>query len=156
MSVSKVQFTRALPVIPSDKANVPSPYLIVSGLATDVGTNQLICADVDFIEVNVQPGDIVYDIPAQRAVTVVSVIDANTLEINDDVISTGELFRIYQASSQTGLGNQGCCLLSNGTADADVVTIGGDSVVLHLAEGIVCPVQVIKVNSSGTDLVALW
>jgi hypothetical protein len=157
MSVFKSQFTRALTVLPSNDANIPFPSPIVSSITTGGATNQLIDSAVDFITLNVQAGDIVYNTSANQAATVVGVIDANTLELNADIMGLGDNYVIYQASAQTGLGNTGCYLLPTDNSNLTVTTIGGDYVTIFCYGGVFLPLQVLKLHSVGSGTVtALW
>lgn len=159
MSVFKSEFTRALKTIPSANCNIPSPNVIVSSLTTDTAVNQLIDGAVDFITLNVQAGDVVYNTSANQAATVVGVIDANTLELNADVAPTGDNYTIYQASSQTGLGNTGCCLyFQEEDASIEVTTLGQENVLINKTTKGVLLLQVVALKDhSGTNHpIALW
>jgi len=164
MSVFKTTFSRALNVYPSDNANIPFPTVITSGTNTSTSTDQLVDNSVDFIALNVKEGDIVYNVTAGTSATVVNVTNSETLDLNADIFTTTpEEYIVYQASSQSGLGNQGCYLyIGNATDGAiTVTTIGGDIVTFNgLVSGTILPVQVIKLNTTGTSDVAkiraLW
>jgi len=156
MSVFKSKFTRALTVIPSANCNIPSPTLIINSLTTDTATNQLIDGTADFTALNVQAGDIVYNISANQAATVLGVFDNYTLDLNADIVPTGDYYRIYQASSQTGLGNTGAILLLSENCNAEIVTIGGDELTIAITAGVL-PIQVLKLTSlSAGTAIALW
>jgi hypothetical protein len=160
MSVFKSQFSRALRVIPSDNAVIPSPYLIHTGANTGVQTNKLISITGDFIADNVKTGDVVYDISAGTAATVVSVDSQTQITLNANIFTTGgQTFRIYQQSSQTGAGNTGCFLYVGGAGNVTVTTLGGDDVTFNAVPvGTVLPVQVLAIKSSTTATLinALW
>jgi hypothetical protein len=161
MSVFKTTFSRALSVIPSDNAVIPSPYLIHTGANTSVVTNKLITVTGDFIFDNVKTGDVVYNISSSTAATVVSVDSETQITLNANIFTTGgQTFRIYQQSSQTGLGNTGAFLYVGGAGNVAVTTIGGDDVTFNAVPiGTVLPVQVLKLKSTGTTATlvnALW
>lgn len=161
MSVFKSQFSRALSVIPSDNAVVPSPYLIHTGVNTSVVTNKLITVTGDFIFDNIKTGDVVYNISGSSAATVVTVDSETQITLNANIFTTGgQTFRIYQQSPQTGLGNTGAFLFIGGAGNVAVTTIGGDDVTFNATPiGTVLPVQVLKVKSTGTTATlinALW
>jgi hypothetical protein len=161
MSVFKTTFSRALRVIPSDNAVIPSPYLVHIGANTGVQTNKLISITGNFISDNVKTGDVVYDISAGTAATVVSVDSQTQLTLNANIFTTGgQSFRIYQQSSQTGNGNTGCYLYIGGSGNVSVVTIGGDEVIFNaVPAGTTLPIQVLKVKSTGTTATlinSLW
>lgn len=163
MSVFQSQYTRALKVIPSDNANIPTPNLIGSGTTTDGGvTNYLIDANADFVRDNIAAGDIIYTL-TNTAATVVKVVDANTLILNANISpSLGVFYYIYNASSQTSNGNPGCYLYIGTAGNVTVTTIGQDIVTFFsVVAGTVLPVQVVKVHSSEegttvTSIIALW
>lgn len=163
MSVFKSQFSRALKVIPSDDANIPTPFVVTSGTNTSTATNQLISSSSSFQTTNVAVGDVVYNTTDSTAATVVSVTNATTIVLNADIFTaTSKAFIIYQQSPQTGGGNSGCNLYIGGAGNAVVTTIGNDIVTFSgLLAGTVLPVQVFKVASSGsgttaTLIIALW
>lgn len=160
MSVFKTTFSRALRVIPSDNALIPSPYLIHTGANTGVATNKLITITGDFVFDNIKVGDIVYNISAGTAATVVSVDSETQITLNANIFTTGgQSFKIYQQSSQTGLGNQGSFLYVGGAGNVTVTTIGGDDVTFNAVPvGTILYVQVLAVKSSTTATLinALW
>jgi hypothetical protein len=157
MGVFKSQFTRALNVIPSANCNIPYPNAIVSSTTTDSSPNNLIDSSVDFIALNVQAGDIVYNISANQAATVAGVIDSTTLSLNADIAPPGDDYVVYQASSQTGLGNTGAFLLFSAAATAVITTIGSDELTVGASVGVL-PIQVLKLTSTsgGATVTALW
>lgn len=163
MSVFKTTFSRALRVIPTDNAVVPSPQPIITGTNTSAITNQLVDASVDFVNLNVSVGDVIYNITDGTAATVISVLSSTVVVINSNIFtSTGKTYVIYQQSAQTSYGNSGCFLFVGGAGNVAVTTIGGDDVVFNAVPvGTILPVQVLKVKSSGsgttaTLINALW
>lgn len=162
MSNQILQAGRALAVIPSDNARIPYPQVIVSGSNEDPATNLLVDPNTnDFLLSGVATGDVVYNITAQLAATVVRVIDVFTIELNADIFTTtGDEYIIYQQSPQTGGGNQGCVLYVGGTGDLEVVTTGFDDVTFFgIIGGSFIPVHVVQVKStltSATNIIALW
>lgn len=161
MSVFKTTFSRALSVIPSDNVVIPTPYLIHAGANTGVATNKLITITGDFVFDNIKAGDVVYNISSSTAATVVAVDSQTQLTLNANIFTTGgQTFRVYQQSSQTGLGNTGAFLYVGGAGNVAVTTIGGDDVTFNAVPiGTVLPVQVLKLKSSGTTATlvnALW
>lgn len=160
MSVFKTTFSRALRVIPSDNAVVPSPYLIHTGVNTGVQTNKLITITGDFLFDNVKAGDVVYNISSGTAATVVSADSQTQITLNANIFTTGgQSFRIYQQSPQTGSGNTGAFLYVGGAGNVTVTTIGGDDVTFNAVPiGTILYVQVLAVKSSTTATLinALW
>lgn len=163
MSVFKTTFSRALAVIPSDNANVPFPAPATSGTNTSVFVASLVSSTSNFLTSRVATGDIVYNTTDGSAATVLLVVNATTLLLNDDIFTaTAKDFVVYQASSQTTIGNQGCFLYIGGAGNVKVTTIGQDILTFSGAlAGTVLPIQVLKVHSlaSGTTATlinALW
>jgi len=161
MATQKLQASRALIVLPSDSTNIPSINLVHSGVNTSTGTNLLISITATFITDNVQAGDVVYNISDGTSATVVSVQSETQLTLNSNIfLLGGKSFSIYQQSSQTGLGNQGCVLYVGTTGDVKVITSGNDTITfINVQSGTFFPVNVIKVFATGTtasNIVALW
>lgn len=164
MSVFKTTFSRAINAYPSDFANIPSPTVITSGFNTSlIGLKD---SSATFITDNIQEGDIVYNVTEGASATVMVVISQEEIQLNSDIFTDiDQEYIIYQASSQTGLGNPGCYLYigqatdNNGTVT--VTTIGGDIVSFYgVANGTVLPIQVIKLHLENTlnvaEILALW
>lgn len=160
MSIFKSTFSRALPVIKSDNANIPYPALIESGTNTSTAASQLIDTAATFVTNMVAPGDIIYNTTDSTAATVVSVTDETTLVLNANIFAaTAKAYTVYQASPQTTIGNAGCFLYVGGAGTLVVTTIGGDILTFTgVAAGTILPVQVIKLASasSATLVNALW
>jgi len=175
MATQKLQPTKALTIIPSDNANIPTPNLLKSGVTTDKGINKLIDSNVNFFEYvpseaanstnnfqyNVNVGDVVYNVLTNTAATIVEVIGQHELLLNDDIIpDAGYPYSIYQDGAQTGLGNQGAVLYVGGAGDLRVTTSGNDIVVfVGVSAGTFFPVNVVKLHASGTtctNIIALW
>jgi len=160
MSVFKSTFSRALPVIKSDNANIPYPSPAQTGTNTSTAASQLIDTAATFVTNNINPGDIVYNTTDSTAATVVSVTNETTLVLNANIFAaTAKDYVVYQASPQTTIGNAGCYLYVGGTGTLVVTTIGGDILTFTaVPAGTVLPVQVIKLASasSATSVNALW
>lgn len=167
MPTQKLQPSRALQVIPSDDANIPTPNLLVTGTATSTVTNQLVDSTANFIvttttgvQYAVNTGDIVYNGSIDQIATIVQVIDANTLLLNVDIMGSGDSYSIYQEGPQTGLNNQGAVLYIGGAGNIRVTTSGNDIITFTgIQAGTFFPVNVVKVWSAGTDcteIIALW
>jgi hypothetical protein len=161
MSVFKTTFSRALRVIPSDNAVVPSVQQISTGTNTSAVTNQLVNSAGNFINLNVAVGDVVYNITDSTAATVVSVSSASVIVLNADIFAaTSKTYVIYQQSAQTGSGNTGAFLFIGGAGNVAVTTLGNDEVIFNAVPvGTILAVQVLKVKSTGTTATlinALW
>lgn len=160
MSVFKSEFSRALSVIKSDNANIPYPADAASGTNTATGANQLIDSAATFVTKAIAPGDIVYNTTDGTAATVVSVTNQTTLVLNANIFAaTAKAYVVYQASSQTTIGNAGCYLYVGGGGTLVVTTASGDIVTFTgVIAGTILPVQVIKLASASTatSVIALW
>jgi len=167
MPTQKLQPSRAIQVIPSNNANIPTPNLLVTGTATSAVTNQLVDSTANFIvttttgvQYAVNTGDIVYNGSTDQIATIVQVIDANTLLLNVDIMGSGDSYSIYQEGPQTGLNNQGAVLYIGGAGNIRVTTSGNDIITFAgIQAGTFFPVNVVKVWSAGTDcteIIALW
>jgi hypothetical protein len=163
MGVFKSVFTRAIEVIPSANCLIPNPALLtVSDLTTGVATDQLACNNVNFIQLNVQVGDIVYNYTDVLAATVVQVIDANTLLLNADIFAgVGTAFNIYAGTQNSG--SLAGCVLCNPSGVSrvsltNVETIGGDiidEIAIPSAQNILL-IQVKAVEAADAPVFALW
>ena len=117
--------------------------------------NRLYDEQVNFIALNVGVGDIVYNNTSNLGATVLEVESQYGLVLNADIASSaGDSYTIYQASAQTGLGNQGCCLLAMDNDNVSIVTIGGDNVTIYIQKGNILPLQVKKITYG--NVIALW
>jgi len=155
--------SRALEVILSDTADIPTPYLITSGTATDDTVGQLIDENNHFIDAGVNIGDIVYLLNTPASVTIIGVTrDTLTFQESATVV-TGDIYSIYQQSPITGSQNQGCllyvsCVAGEGTLQ--VTTAGNDIIFFQGLSSGVLPVRVKRAwrenrNIAGNPI-ALW
>ena len=161
MSVFKSQFSRALKVIPSDNANIPFINVVKQGTTTGVQVSKLKDNNGNFIVNNVAIGDIVYNTTTSLAATVVSLQDSTTVFLNANIfLAAGDSYVIYQASAQTGIGNEGCCLYVGGAGNIAVTTIGDDVITFNaVPAGTILQVQVYRLSATGTtatNINALW
>lgn len=175
MATQKLQPTKALTIIPSDNANIPTPNLLKSGVTTSKDTNKLIDSNVNFfeyvpseaenstnnIQYNVNVGDVVYNVLTNTAATIVEVIGQHELLLNADIIpDAGYPYSIYQEGPQTGLGNQGAVLYIGTGGVLKVTTSGNDDVSFaNIQDGTFFPINVVKVFYTETtcaNIIALW
>mgnify|MGYP003629329982 CR=1 FL=1 len=130
MAYQKLQAYRAIPVIPSDVVNIPNPAAgQITGTTTATTTNKLVNSAAKFLT-SVPPGELIR-------------------------VGFGESYIIYGEATSEG------CVLYCGTAgNINVVTAGGDQITFSgVNTGAFVPVQVLRVNSTGTsasNIVALW
>lgn len=167
MPAQKLQPSRALQVITSDNASVPTPNLLVSGIATSTVASQLVDSTANFIvgpalgpQYKVNVGDVVYNTTTNQAATIVQVIDNITLLLNANIVSSGNSYSIYQQGAQTGLGNQGAVLYVGTGGNIKVTTSGNDILTfVNVQDGTFFPINVLKVFATGTtasNIIALW
>lgn len=161
MPTQKLQPSRALTVIKSDNADIPSINLVDLGVNTSITSLRLVSSGSTFVTDNVKVGDVVYNLTDGLAATVVSVVSQTEVVLNADIFTaTAKTFQIYQQSPQTGLGNQGCVLYIGTGGDIKVLTSGNDVVTfVNVQDGIFFPINVIKVYETGTsalNIIALW
>lgn len=167
MSVFKTTFSRALKVYKSNYSNIPFINVIKSGNSDSSNTlsDTLIDPNAVFVKDNVKVGDIVYNNTTYQSATIINVTDTE-LTLNADIFqSVSQSYTIFQASSETGLSNQGCYLYigvaTENNGAVTVTTIGGDVVTFFgVASGSILPVQVIKLHATDTEnvneIIALW
>jgi hypothetical protein len=152
----KLQVGTALNIFKSDNANIPIPAVITSGISGSVSANQLEDVTGQFVTLNVQTGDVVYNNTTGSAATVTRVLDEENLLLNADIfLASGNSFTIYTQN------NKEACVLYVGTGgNLRVLTASGQDVTFaNTVGGTFLPVQVLKVFSTGTaasNLVALW
>lgn len=154
MASQKLQVGRALSIFKTNNTDIPFPGVTVSDSATSIVANQLVCSNVDFEALGVKVGDIVWNTTGSTSANVVRVIDANTLELDNDIFAGLDNFSLFQ-----GGGNNGCVLYIGGAGNVNVETIGGDDVTfVGMVAGQFVPVQVLKLKSgtTATDILALW
>ena len=160
----KLQVSRALNVIPSDATNIPMPNVIVQSQTTSFATNKLIDSTKNFSSsgvnpLNVQVGDIVYDISNSSAGMVINVDSATQLTLNVNMIGGLDFYTLYSGTNITGT-VEPCVLYVGIGGDMDIVTAGGDLVYLNgVPSGSFLPIQVIRVGTATTtasNIVALW
>lgn len=165
MSGFNLTYSRALSVIKSENANIPYPAVAQTGANTSiVAAFNLQDSNATFITNSIAAGDIVYNITDGTAAMVVSVAGQQSLFMNADIFpsvgGTGKNYIIYQASSQTTIGNYGCYLYVGGAGNVVVDTIGSDLSITFAAVpvGTILPVQVKKLRSAttATNIIALW
>lgn len=158
MATPKLQTGRALAVIKSDNCNIPFPQIVISGTNTATGLLPLLIdANVDFGELGVQAGDIVYNTTSNVAATVVKLLGTpqNTLELNSNIFSSsGQNYIVYKNTPKDG-----AVLYVGGAGNLVIQTEAGDDITLYgVLAGSFIPVYTTKVYSATTasNIVALW
>lgn len=152
----KLQTATALAVTKSDNANIPFPAIVAQGVNNTVIANELEDTDVDFVALNVQVGDVVYNTTDGTAATVTQVINNTRLLLNADIFTAVAKSYIVYANNN----KEGCVLYVGTGGNLRVLTAGGQDVTFaNIIGGTFLPVQVLKVFATGTaasNIVALW
>ena len=104
-------------------------------------------AAANFISINVLPGDVIYNTTTSTSTIVMSVLNATTIVVNDDIfLASPNAYSIY--SPATGVGP---VLYVGVGGDVNVVTEGGDTVLFENVQGgTFMPVMVKEVKASFT------
>ncbi len=155
MAYQKLQGYRAWPVNKSDNTDIPNIGIEgPSGTTTSAATKQLIDSNANFTAETVQTGMIVVNTTDGTQTTVLSIENATTLNVTDDIMANAEAYQLYD-------GNQEGAVLYIGTAgNLKVTTAGGDEITFQgVNTGTFFPVNVVKVFATGTsadNIIALW
>jgi len=167
MSLSLTQFTRSLKVHAS-AYDIPAPYILQEGVQTDFPTSEVegyfLFSTTPLKTNGVTVGDVIYVYNSsdvfQFVTTVQTITNDDYAIYTTDAIDNGYKFTIYQQSAQSGLGNQGCFLMSvNDNVTIDVETLTGNTITgIILNSNDVLPIQVRKLLTSTNDdaIYALW
>lgn len=157
MPTLKLQVSRALPIYPTDNAQIPYPgNLLVSDSNTSVTANKLVCSTGDFVNRGVRIGDIVWNSAANTYATVTNVDSATQLSLNADIFTASPVtFQLFDAPQDSA-----GCVLYIGTTGNLVVLTSGDDIVTFTAipAGTFLPVNVKQVYAATTasNIIALW
>ncbi len=155
MAYQKLQGYRAWSVNKSDNTDIPNIGIEgPSGTTTSAATKQLIDSNANFTAETVQTGMIVVNTTDGTQTTVLSIENATTLNVTDDIMANAEAYQLYD-------GNQEGAVLYIGTAgNLKVTTAGGDEITFQgVNTGTFFPVNVVKVFATGTsadNIIALW
>jgi hypothetical protein len=172
--MAKNQPIKAIDVVPSDTINIPEPGSYATGTNAQIGAGLLILdLTANFQGVSnpgntgvsnkVAIGDVVYVTDAAGAVTARTVVavDSNTqLTLSGIVSGTPGTYAIYKsnggAQTQPIVGHEGYSLYVGGAGNGNLSVVPAsstDTVVLKgVAAGSFIPLQVTRVNSTGTDV----
>lgn len=176
--MAKNQPIKAIDVVPSDTINIPEPGSYITGFQILAGPpNTTIIGQGPFKGVSnpgntgysnkVEAGDVVYVTDAAGVITIATVTSVDTnfqLTLSTAVPGNPATYAIYRSNGQDhpslGLsgraGREGYSLYVGGTGSGNlsVVPAGStDTVVLKgVSAGAFIPLQVTRVNSTGTDV----
>ena len=153
MAYQKLQGNSALNITPLDGYNIPSNILSASGSATATTASKLVDSAATFVG-KVKVGDVVYK-PSNYAMAGVTAIDSDTqLSLSVDIIASGNDYSIYRPLKS------GAVLYIGGAGNLSVqFADGGTAVFTGILAGSFFPLNVVRVNSTGTqatDIVAIW
>lgn len=124
MSSQKLQPIRAIEVYPSDTVDIPNPSnLRASGTTTSTVSNKLVDSSASFKTPIIMPKDIVYNTTDKTCTTVKQVVDANTILLEDNIMASGEDYKIFHWEKA-----EGAVLRVGVGGTASFMTYGGDTV----------------------------
>lgn len=158
MAYQKLQGIRAINVYPQDNVQIPPPSAqIASGTNDAVVVGYLQDSTVDFFELGVKSGDTVYNTSTGAAATVLNVVTATDLLLNNDIfLATPNNYAVYSK----GIGEDGPVLYVGTGGTLVIKTAGLDEVTFtNVANGSFIPIMVYSVQATGTtcsDIIALW
>lgn len=153
MAYQKLQGNSALNITPLDGYNIPSNILSASGSATNTVANSLVDSAASFVG-KVKVGDIVYK-ASDYTMAGVTAVDSDTqLSLSVNIITSGDAYAIYRPLKS------GAVLYIGGDGDLSVqFADGGTAVFTALLAGTFFPLNVVRVNATGTtatNIVAIW
>jgi hypothetical protein len=156
MAYQKLQQLRAITVIPSDSV-IPMPGgEVASGTTAAIGASVLLAPTGTTFLGKVTAGAVAYNTTTNKVANVIGIED-DKLFIDDNIFFViGDDFIVYNIQP-----NIGPVLYVGGTGDLDIITAGGDAVVMTgVQAGTVLPIMVSKVldtaTTTATNIVALW
>ena len=155
MADLKLQASRALAGVPSDKIGIPDVGISpASGTQTSATANKLTDTGATFETSGVKAGMIVHDTTGGSIATVTAVDSETVLSLSADIFTATEDYVIYEGATED------CALYVGGAGDVEVVTSGGDTVIFSaVPAGSFLPINVKQVKSGSTSatlMVALW
>ena len=167
MAYQKLQAGKAWEVNRSDNTDIPNTGLDgVSGTTTTGSATQLIDASrtgtdignlvtLNFLEAGVQMGMIIVNTTDGTQTTVKQVVNATTLDVDQNIFTTtGKAYEIY------GSNQEGAVLYIGTTGTLRVTTVAGDDVTFQgVNTGTFFPVHIKKVwltGTTATNIIALW
>jgi len=169
---------KAVEVRKSNNINIPQPGSYISGTnsAGGFGGDTIIDLNANFLGVSnpgntgfsnkVAIGDVVYidDVLGSPVVGLVSEVVSNTsIKVSEVLASGTSAYKIYRSngtfarlssSSKTGIEGYSLYIGGGGSGNLSVIPAGSeDTVILKgVAAGSFIPLQVVRVNSTGTDV----
>ena len=157
---------KSFEILASDTIPIPSPYSVpLIGTTTNTRADGLEDSSEDFS--NVVVGDIVYNTTDSTLTTVTGLVNSTTLDLADNIFTTGENYIIWQAGPifEKRIESSSGCLLYVGSnvakgnmtigdqyGDVKVKTTQGDIVTFNnFPVGNYLPIQIVQLYLTGTD-----
>lgn len=170
--VTKTNYQRAITVIQSDTVEIPCPWLrVMTGTSTSVGGGPgapnlglIQVSGINFYSMNIKAGDIIINKTASpnTIAYVTAIPQADALYLSANIFSVAASnFELYISQGNAGV-TYDAPVIYNPTAgnNYSVLTAGNDTVTFNSVPIGVLPVQVSRVNVTGstasTTLIALW
>tara|TARA_Y100000592_G_scaffold95661_1_gene162676 strand:- start:4455 stop:4949 length:495 start_codon:yes stop_codon:yes gene_type:complete len=144
---------RAIEVVPSDTINIPHPAFRRFTSTTTAGTGAATLVDssatfeTDEANGALAIGDIIYVIGAPNTIHEVVSIDSQTQLTITGTAASGAEYRVYEAGK-----NNGCTLIVTIASALSVETLGGDVVNFTASVPEQFPLQVVRVNDTGSTI----
>ena len=167
---------KAIDVIKDDNINIPQPGSYISGTNATTNGNTIIDLSANFLGVSnpgntgfsnkVNIGDIVYindPLGVLKAAAISEIVSNTELKVLGVIISGTSTYKIYRTNgpygglaSQSVTGLEGYSLYIGGAGSGNLSVVPAastDTVILKgVAAGSFIPLQVVRVNSTGTDV----
>lgn len=176
MAYQKLQSREALAVIPNDTVRIPDPSSVVVldtatgatvSTANVASTTLTDTSGVDFEDLGIKAGMIVYDTTAAKAYTVVSVDSPTQLTITGSTAGgASDSYSIY-AKATNGctlfVGSEGGLTVrmaeQNGNTTTAAAPANQTVSFFNIANASFLPIQVVQVTTTGTSasgIIAMW
>lgn len=157
MADLKLQVSRTIDVVPSDTINIPQPWTEAVSGTSDTASGGAFLKDTTatFQSDGILVGAVVYETAGTKAVATVLSVDSDTqLTLSADIFPLGtETYTIYNKTTDD------CSWYVGVSGNISAVTSGGDTVTLLAVPVGWQPLQIKRINSTGTtatDIVAAW
>jgi len=162
-SAFKTNYQRAITIIQSDTVEIPCPWLMVmTGASTSVGLNTIQVTGANFYTLNIKAGDIIINKTANTISYVRGIIQADALDLVSNIFTVQPSnFELYYSQENAGISYDAPVIYNpHSTHDYTVLTAGGDIVKFDKIPVGVFPVQIKRINTTGSTAssttIALW
>jgi len=155
MAGLKLSVSRVAIAAPNDDIDIPqaSEVAVKTSTSTSTVAGRLIDNTVDFIELGLKIGDIVVNETDKTMTTVTGVVDANTLNLTDDIVPTGKMYVIYSDTTTNAYFYVGVA------GDIKITTSADTTVIIPNACVGWHPVNVKRIwasDTAATDILVAW